>query len=66
MKSVAGTDLLNAISDEITETLRPYSNDCGGVLAHILRPNVYGYDLDTPDIAYSDHTPPRPNDVHQS
>jgi hypothetical protein len=37
---------------EITEFLRPYTNDFAGVLAQILRPNVYGYDLDAPDIAY--------------
>lgn len=37
---------------EITEVLRPHTNDSAGVLAHILHPNVYGYSLDAHDIAY--------------
>lgn len=37
---------------EITVPLEPYTNDFAGVLAQILRPNVYGYDLDAPSIAY--------------
>jgi hypothetical protein len=37
---------------EITVPLEPYTNDFAGVLAQILRPSVYGYDLDAPDIAY--------------
>jgi len=37
---------------EITVPLEPYTKDLAGVLAQILRPNVYGYDLDAPDIAY--------------
>ena len=37
---------------EITVPLEPYTNDFAGVLAQILRPNVYGYDLDAPRIAY--------------
>jgi hypothetical protein len=37
---------------EITVPLEPCTNDFAGVLAQILRPNVYGYDLDAPDIAY--------------
>lgn len=37
---------------EVTVPLEPYTNDFAGVLAQILRPNVYGYDLDAPRIAY--------------
>ena len=37
---------------EITVPLEPYTKDFAGVLAQILRPNVYGYSLDAPDIAY--------------
>lgn len=37
---------------EITMPLEPYTKDFAGVLAQVLRPNVYGYDLDAPDIAY--------------
>jgi len=37
---------------EITVPLEPYTSDFAGVLAQILRPNVYGYDLDAPGIAY--------------
>lgn len=37
---------------EITVPLEPYTHDFAGVLAQILHPNVYGYDLDAPDIAY--------------
>ncbi len=36
---------------EINVPLEPYTNDFAGVLAQILRPNVYGYDLDAPRIA---------------
>lgn len=37
---------------EITVPLEPYTNDFAGILTQILRPNVYGYSLDAPDIAY--------------
>ena len=37
---------------EIENVLRPYSHDFEGILTQILRPNVYGYSLDTADIAY--------------
>lgn len=37
---------------EVTVPLEPYTSDFDGVLAQILRPNVYGYSLDAPDIAY--------------
>ncbi len=37
---------------EVTLPLRPYTKDFAGVLTQILCPNVYGYSLDTPDIAY--------------
>jgi hypothetical protein len=37
---------------ELTVPLEPYTEDFAGVLAQILRPNVYGYSLDAPNIAY--------------
>ena len=37
---------------EITVPLEPYTKDFAGVLAQILRPVLYGYSLDAPDIAY--------------
>ena len=37
---------------EITVPLEPHTEDFAGVVAQILRPNVYGYSLDAPDIAY--------------
>jgi hypothetical protein len=37
---------------EITVPLEPYTKDFAGVLAQILRPNVYAYSLDAPEIAY--------------
>ncbi len=36
----------------IPELLRAYTKDCAGVLTQIFRPSLYGYDLDTRDIAY--------------
>ena len=39
-------------SPEITVPLEPYTEDFDGILAQILRPNVYGYSLDAPGIAY--------------
>lgn len=37
---------------EIEELLRHYTKDVVGVVSQILRPNMYGYDLDTSVIAY--------------
>jgi hypothetical protein len=40
--------MVPAISDDLSTCTR----DRAGLLAQILRPDVYGYDLDTPAIAY--------------
>lgn len=37
---------------EITVPLEPYTNDFAGLVTQILRPDLYGYGLDAPDIAY--------------
>jgi hypothetical protein len=37
---------------ELTVPPEPYTEDFAGVLAQILRPNVCGYSLDAPNIAY--------------
>jgi len=37
---------------EIAAPLEPYTRDFAGVLAQVLHPNVYGYGLEAPDIAY--------------
>jgi hypothetical protein len=42
---------------EIKSLLRPFSKDVAGLLAQILRPNVYGYDLGAPEIAYQGGSP---------
>ncbi|MHB8956530.1 MAG: YwqG family protein [Pirellulaceae bacterium] len=36
----------------VSEPLSGFTTDQPGVLTQILRPNLYGYDLDAPDIAY--------------
>lgn len=36
----------------VSELLAGFTSDQPGVLTQILRPDLYGYDLDTPDIAY--------------
>lgn len=36
----------------VPELLAGFTTDRSGVLTQVLRPNLYGYDLDTPDIAY--------------
>jgi hypothetical protein len=45
-------DRLSDDFPEITVPLESYTSDFAGVVAQILRPNVYGYDLDAPRIAY--------------
>ncbi len=42
---------------EITELLSPFTDDSAGVLSQILHPNIYGYDLQEPDIAYQGGSP---------
>lgn len=37
---------------KINELLRPFTRDATGVLSQILRPNIYGYDLEEWQIAY--------------
>lgn len=52
----AGTPLsperLCAASPEIVDLLQPHTADPAGLLTQILRPNFYGYDLETSDVAY--------------
>ena len=45
-------DRLCEIFPEVIRPLEPFTNDHVGLLAQILRPNVYGYQLDAPEIAY--------------
>ena len=42
---------------EIKNLLSPFTNDVAGLLSQILRPNVYGYDLEAPEIAYQGGAP---------
>lgn len=42
---------------EIQNLLSPFTRDCSGLLSQILRPNVYGYDLEAPEIAYQGGSP---------
>jgi hypothetical protein len=48
--------LCNSIP-EIEEALSPFSRDAPGLLAHILRPGIYGYDLDIYEIAFQGGSP---------
>jgi hypothetical protein len=41
----------------IRDILSPFTSDAVGLLAQILYPGVYGYDLETPDIAYEGGEP---------
>jgi hypothetical protein len=42
---------------EIKGLLRGFTGDCSGLLSQILRPDVYGYDLEEPEIAYQGGSP---------
>jgi hypothetical protein len=42
---------------EIKYLLSPFTKDVAGLLSQILRPNVYGYDLGAPKIAYQGGAP---------
>jgi hypothetical protein len=42
---------------EVKELLSPFAGDCSGLLSQILRPNIYGYDLEAPEIAYQGGSP---------
>jgi hypothetical protein len=42
---------------EIKDLLSPFTGDCPGLLSQILRPNVYGYDLQAPELAYQGGSP---------
>jgi len=42
---------------EIRNLLSPLTKDVAGLLSQILRPNVYGYDLEAPEIAYQGGAP---------
>jgi hypothetical protein len=41
----------------IKNLLSSFASDCPGLLSQILRPNVYGYDLEAPEIAYQGGSP---------
>jgi hypothetical protein len=41
----------------IKRLLSPFTKDVAGLLSQILRPNVYGYDLEAPEIAYQGGAP---------
>jgi hypothetical protein len=42
---------------EIKHLLSPFIKDVAGLLSQILRPNVYGYNLEAPEIAYQGGAP---------
>jgi hypothetical protein len=42
---------------EIRDLLSPFTKDCSGLLSQILRPDLYGYDLEAPEIAYQGGSP---------
>jgi hypothetical protein len=42
---------------EIKNLLSPFTGDCSGLLSQIIRPNLYGYDLEAPEIAYQGGSP---------
>jgi hypothetical protein len=42
---------------EIKYLLSPFTKDVAGLISQILRPNVYGYDLGAPEIAYQGGAP---------
>ena len=42
---------------EIENLLSPFTKDVAGLLSQILRPDVYGYDLEAPEIAYQGGAP---------
>ncbi len=46
------SDVLCKTVPKIEDVLRPYTKDFAGVVTQILRPELYGYDFDAPDIAY--------------
>ncbi len=42
---------------EITNLLSRFTGDCSALLSQIIRPNLYGYDLEAPEIAYQGGSP---------
>ena len=42
---------------ELKDLLGSFTGDCSGLLSQILRPNVYKYDLEAPEIAYQGGSP---------
>jgi hypothetical protein len=42
---------------EIKSVLESYTRDVSGLLSQILRPNLYGYDLGAPDVAFQGGSP---------
>lgn len=48
---------LSTMVPAIQEVLRPFTNDPIGLLSQILRPNIYGYDLEEWQVAYEGGDP---------
>ena len=49
----------------ISAVLRPFTKDAPGVVAQILRPHLYGYNLEEPDIAYVGGDPMLIQNLHK-
>jgi hypothetical protein len=56
-ESIAYPSQLCETIPEIRELLRPYTRDCAGLLTQILCPGIYGYDFETPFIAFEGGSP---------
>jgi hypothetical protein len=42
---------------ELKDLLGSFTRDCSGLLSQIIRPNLFGYDLEAPEIAYQGGSP---------
>jgi hypothetical protein len=56
-ESIAYPSQLCETIPEIRELLRPYTKDFAGLLTQILCPDIYGYDFETPFIAFEGGSP---------
>lgn len=56
-ESIAHPSRLCEMIPAIPELLRPYTKDCSGLLTQILCPDIYGYDFETPFLAYEGGAP---------
>lgn len=56
-ESIAHPPRLCEMIPAIPELLKPYTKDCSGLLTQILCPNIYGYDFETPFIAFEGGSP---------